>query len=1095
MPIQLSGSLLMSGSITATGLIDAQGGITSTGTQHITDTTNPVSFTSTASLYTEGGVRIKKDMYVSGTAYFNNVTIYGTQSVNYITSSQLNIGTNIITVNTDTPTVRFGGLAVYDSGSTGLTGSLLWDSEDNHWIYSNPSGSTYSGGMLISGPRAAALGSEQGTTSCMLLAGQGGDHLTSSAIYHSSTVTCIPNTLAGGVGCFSGAVCSPTFVGGTVSGTTGTFTSTVIAGNGSSQTEIRINSSGGNNEGPFLRLQKGGANIAYVGAYSSIVSGTSNDLTYYAVCSQQWMTNNNTATKMLLDGSGNLTVGSADAGNAGTINVSVGAAGTTAGGLQLWAASNQTHYIQFGDGTTGGQPYAGYVSYAHGTDSLAFGTATGTRATISSTGVACFSSTVCAPMILASGCVGINITDPLTRLHVQFAGTTTTTCMACLKDGALVLYNANAGSSTNGTVGIFGQNAGALGLSSGIGFSRESSGNWGTQLRFYTHPTTTSEIDVVCERMRITGDGNVGINTTNFGERLNIGCGGAVAWQNTCNCQKWHIQYRGTEDGLNFVESAVADFRLFLKAGGNVGVGVNPNYKLEVSGNACFTGGVAIGGSYCAFALNVHGVTYQIGGSTWVQNGYGYVNAGATTTGLFPQSDCTIQLRIANSAALTVDSTQNVGLGSTTPKTRAFVLGLAGGQLGAGGCGCSTYSGGGKSAIYSYFGDQFGNGAPYGTSAGAIAPYTVWYGGGAGGYFKGGNGDPSPGGGGAGIVAIGGDGSSYISGGSPYAEGGAGIYARGGFNLVDCVRTWAGYFDGSLYACGNVGIGTTSPSDKLHVLGADNGITICSATANRPVLNFINGSTSMLKLSANGTYGAIASCTGDLMFFYGDKVGIGITSPSFAFEVNSSNNTAITSNNTFGANFNIIFNRDNTGGTRNCFNLLADQNSAYIRTLNNYPINVVTNGQNRLLISNTGITCFSCTVCSPAFQTQRNTNSNNITVSYFFTAFPSTLIGTLSSCATGTTAVAVAEYANLYAYAGSDFSSGIVTAGTRASNNASTWTVVNNCYAGNGVAGGGQTTPVMCWFNGALCMFTGGSNETVAKVSITYHQANFNLCI
>jgi hypothetical protein len=128
----------------------------------------------------------------------------------------LNIGTNLITVNTDTPSIRFGGLAVYDSGSTGLTGSLLWDSQNNHWVYSNPSGSSYSGGMFISGPRTSTLGSETGTTSCMLLAGQGGDHLTSSMIYHSSTVTCIPNAIVGGsTACFQ---------------STGIFGSTLTAG-------------------------------------------------------------------------------------------------------------------------------------------------------------------------------------------------------------------------------------------------------------------------------------------------------------------------------------------------------------------------------------------------------------------------------------------------------------------------------------------------------------------------------------------------------------------------------------------------------------------------------------------------------------------------------------------------------------------------------------------------------------------------------------------------------------------------------------------------------------------------------------------------
>jgi hypothetical protein len=52
--------------------------------------------------------------------------------------------------------------------------------------------------MLISGPRnAAGLGNESGTTACMLLVGQGGDHLTSSMIYHTSAATCFPSTVCG----------------------------------------------------------------------------------------------------------------------------------------------------------------------------------------------------------------------------------------------------------------------------------------------------------------------------------------------------------------------------------------------------------------------------------------------------------------------------------------------------------------------------------------------------------------------------------------------------------------------------------------------------------------------------------------------------------------------------------------------------------------------------------------------------------------------------------------------------------------------------------------------------------------------------------
>jgi hypothetical protein len=70
--------------------------------------------------------------------------------------------------------------------------------------------------MFISGPRSAALGSEQGTTSCALMMGQGGDHITSSAIFHYSNATCFygQSFISS-----SGAVC----FGGSLTGTSATF--------------------------------------------------------------------------------------------------------------------------------------------------------------------------------------------------------------------------------------------------------------------------------------------------------------------------------------------------------------------------------------------------------------------------------------------------------------------------------------------------------------------------------------------------------------------------------------------------------------------------------------------------------------------------------------------------------------------------------------------------------------------------------------------------------------------------------------------------------------------------------------------------------
>jgi hypothetical protein len=168
-------------------ILATTGSNTFTSAQYISNTSTPAGFTDTASLYTDGGIRATKTSYFSSSVYIGgDLVIFGSQSVNYITSSQLNIADNIITLNTSSPAVRFGGIAVQDSGSlaTGLTGSLLWDSQNNHWIYTNPSGSSYSGGMLISGPRnTGSMGDEQGTTLNAIMKGMGGDHITSSGMF------------------------------------------------------------------------------------------------------------------------------------------------------------------------------------------------------------------------------------------------------------------------------------------------------------------------------------------------------------------------------------------------------------------------------------------------------------------------------------------------------------------------------------------------------------------------------------------------------------------------------------------------------------------------------------------------------------------------------------------------------------------------------------------------------------------------------------------------------------------------------------------------------------------------------------------------
>ena len=123
----------------------------------------------------------------------------------------MNVGSSTVLVNTNYPAVRFGGISVVDSGSFGnsSTGSLLWDSLMNRWIYANPSGSTYDGGLLLSGPKnTSGLGNETGMIENFVAVGQSTDHLQPGTIFNSGSTTQVTGSLfvtAGVTASFTGS--------------------------------------------------------------------------------------------------------------------------------------------------------------------------------------------------------------------------------------------------------------------------------------------------------------------------------------------------------------------------------------------------------------------------------------------------------------------------------------------------------------------------------------------------------------------------------------------------------------------------------------------------------------------------------------------------------------------------------------------------------------------------------------------------------------------------------------------------------------------------------------------------------------------------
>ena len=126
-----------------------------------------------------------------------NLLVYGSSSITYVTASQLAVSTSFISVNVFEPAERFGGLKVFDSGSSAATASLAWDSQNNRWVYQNASGSSYSGGMLISGPRnTGSLGDEPSLTSGKIPKSVGGDHIDNSIMNETAGVIYVTGSVS-----------------------------------------------------------------------------------------------------------------------------------------------------------------------------------------------------------------------------------------------------------------------------------------------------------------------------------------------------------------------------------------------------------------------------------------------------------------------------------------------------------------------------------------------------------------------------------------------------------------------------------------------------------------------------------------------------------------------------------------------------------------------------------------------------------------------------------------------------------------------------------------------------------------------------------
>jgi hypothetical protein len=187
--LDLSGmSGLTMGNVTMSGTTENATSASHAASYLLTSSFNTYSGTTNTiigTLATTGSNNFIGTQTITGSLFISsNLVVQGSSSLQNITASAVNIGANLVNLNTANPAIRFAGINVFDSGSIGGSGSFLYDAVQDEFIFVHRGdGTNVTSSVALMGPQTYNnVGSEIYPTNNRLLKGTGNEHVGDSIV-------------------------------------------------------------------------------------------------------------------------------------------------------------------------------------------------------------------------------------------------------------------------------------------------------------------------------------------------------------------------------------------------------------------------------------------------------------------------------------------------------------------------------------------------------------------------------------------------------------------------------------------------------------------------------------------------------------------------------------------------------------------------------------------------------------------------------------------------------------------------------------------------------------------------------------------------